>query len=121
MPPRQTGSPAPPYTLAAMAKGPRVDAGGDKRTTRGSALEARTPEGARDESAEGRGEGRLEGQLAGLAALDDPVRRSLYLHVASSPEEVSREAAAQAAGVTRGLAGFHLDRLVAEGLLQASF
>src|SRR5688500_7715976 len=77
--------------------------------------------GAPDEGAAQPRAGPLEGQLAGLAALDDPVRRSLYLHVASSPQEVSREAAARAVGVTRGLAGHHLDRLVAEGLLQTSF
>lgn len=63
----------------------------------------------------------LETQLAGLAALGDRVRRALYLHVASAPQEVSRDDAAQAVGVTRSLAGFHLDRLVAEGLLETSF
>ena len=63
----------------------------------------------------------LAGQLAGLAALDDPVRRALYLHVAAAADEVSRDAAARAAGISRSLAGFHLDRLVAEGLLEATF
>ena len=103
-----------------MPRGPRDGAGGEEPVGRGPAGQTPAPDGARDEAA---GEPRevLEGQLAGLAALDDPVRRSLYLHVASSPQEVSREAAARAVGVTRGLAGHHLDRLVAEGLLEASF
>jgi predicted ArsR family transcriptional regulator len=63
----------------------------------------------------------LEGQLSGLAALDDPVRRALYRHVAVAGRDVSRDQAAQAVGISRNLAGFHLDRLVAEGLLAASF
>ena len=63
----------------------------------------------------------LEGQLSGLAALDDPVRRALYRHVAVAGRDVSRDEAAQAVGISRNLAGFHLDRLVAEGLLAASF
>jgi len=63
----------------------------------------------------------IDARLAGLSALADRVRRALYLHVAGAPREVSRDEAAGAVGVTRNLAGFHLDRLVAEGLLEASF
>jgi predicted ArsR family transcriptional regulator len=63
----------------------------------------------------------LEGQLGGLAALGDPVRRALYQHVATAARDVSRDDAARAVGISRNLAGFHLDRLVAEGLLAASF
>lgn len=65
--------------------------------------------------------GELERQIAGLAALDDPVRRRLYFFVASRPGEVSREEAARAVGVSRPLAGFHLDRLAEQGLLETSF
>ena len=65
--------------------------------------------------------GELEQQIAGLAALDDPVRRSLYFYVAGQPGSVSRDEAAEAAGVSRNLAGFHLDRLHDEGLLDVSF
>lgn len=107
-----------------MARRPRDDAEQRGPAEDGAEREAHSPEGMRDEGGEGaesQRQGQLEGQLAGLSALDDPVRRALYLHVASSPQEVSRESAAKAAGVSRGLAGFHLDRLVAEGLLQASF
>jgi predicted ArsR family transcriptional regulator len=65
--------------------------------------------------------GRLEQEIAGVASLGEPARRALYLYVASRPGDVSRDEAARAARISRSLAGFHLDRLVAEGLLQASF
>jgi predicted ArsR family transcriptional regulator len=60
-------------------------------------------------------------QLEGLALLGDPARRAIYRHVASAAGEVGRDEAAQVAGVSRSVAGFHLDRLVAEGLLAASY
>ncbi len=65
--------------------------------------------------------GDLEQQIAGLSVLDEPVRRSLYFYVAFRQRDVSRDEAAQAVGITHALAGFHLDRLVAEGLLETSF
>lgn len=64
---------------------------------------------------------RLEQGIAGLASLSEPARRKLYLYVAGRSGEVSRDEAARAAGISRGLAGFHLDRLVEQGLLEASF
>ena len=63
----------------------------------------------------------LEQQIAGLAVLAEPVRRSLYLYVAGRREEVSRDEAAEAVGVSHALAGFHLDRLADEGLLETSY
>ncbi|HEV8599678.1 MAG TPA: hypothetical protein VGQ69_09990 [Gemmatimonadales bacterium] len=60
-------------------------------------------------------------QLSGLAALDEPARRSLYFYVADQQREVSRDEAAQAVGISRTLAGFHLDRLADAGLLETSF
>ena len=63
----------------------------------------------------------VEPQLAGLASLDDPVRRALYFYVVSRPADVGREEAARAAGISRTLAGFHLDRLAEAGLLDTSF
>jgi predicted ArsR family transcriptional regulator len=63
----------------------------------------------------------LEQQIAGLSVLDDPVRRSLYFHVVSQHGEVSRDEAARAVGTSHTLAGFHLDRLAEEGLLETSF
>lgn len=59
--------------------------------------------------------------LAALRLLDDPVRRKLYDWVAAQPDAVGRQAAAAAVGVTRGLAAFHLDKLVVAGLLDASY
>ena len=59
--------------------------------------------------------------LDALGSLADPVRRRLYRHVAASPDAVGRDAAAEAAGVSRSLAAFHLDKLVDAGLLEVDF
>jgi predicted ArsR family transcriptional regulator len=59
--------------------------------------------------------------LAALGVLGDPVRRGLYRYVAARPGDVGRDAAAEAVGVTRSLAAFHLDKLVEAGLLAVSF
>ena len=60
-------------------------------------------------------------QVSGVGALAEPVRRELYRFVASAPEDVSREQAAQALGIALHSAKFHLDRLVDEGLLDVTF
>ncbi len=60
-------------------------------------------------------------QLESLAAIDEPVRRKLYFYVAGQDGEVSRDQAAEAAGVSRTLAVFHLDKLVRAGLLETTF
>ena len=59
--------------------------------------------------------------LAGLASLDDPVRRRLYEYVSSQDRPVSREQAAAAAGITRTLAAYHLDKLASAGLLATTY
>ena len=59
--------------------------------------------------------------IAAVAALADPLRCRLYRFVTSQDEPVSRDAAAEAAGITRSAAAFHLDRLVDDGLLDAEF
>jgi predicted ArsR family transcriptional regulator len=59
--------------------------------------------------------------IASIAALDDPARAALFQHVTSAGGDVTRDEAAAAVGVTRRIAAFNLDRLVAEGLLEASF
>lgn len=56
-----------------------------------------------------------------VALLAEPVRGALYELVSGAGEAVSRDEAAAALGVTRGLAAFHLDRLVAAGLLVPEF
>jgi len=55
------------------------------------------------------------------ALLDEPVRRDLYLYVCRQGRPVSRDEAAQALGISRSLAAFHLDRLLDGGLLESSF
>src|SRR5919206_3366418 len=59
--------------------------------------------------------------LAAIGLLQDPLRRALYRHVVAAGGEVSRNQAAEAVGVARGLAAFHLDKLVEAGLLEAAF
>jgi predicted ArsR family transcriptional regulator len=62
-----------------------------------------------------------EDRLAALASLAEPLRRSLYLHVVSSAEPVSRESAAEAIGITRSVAAFHLDKLAELGVLEVEY
>ncbi|MFC8718213.1 helix-turn-helix transcriptional regulator [Kitasatospora sp. NPDC057198] len=62
-----------------------------------------------------------DSSIEALGALADPVRRALYRHVVDAPQETGRDAAAAAAGVSRSLAAFHLDRLVDAGLLAVSY
>lgn len=59
--------------------------------------------------------------LGTVAALQDPVRRAVYDYVASQGREVGRNEAAEAVGVQRTLAAFHLDKLVEVGLLESGF
>lgn len=56
-----------------------------------------------------------------LKALTDTSRRALYDYVRRQPHPVSRDDAAEATGMTRGLAAFHLDKLVDAGLLTARY
>ena len=59
--------------------------------------------------------------VAAIAALDDDVRRALYKHVRATGAPVTRESAADAVGISRKLAAFHLDKLVDLGLLTSGF
>jgi predicted ArsR family transcriptional regulator len=54
-----------------------------------------------------------------VAALLDQVRRALYDYVRRQDHPVSREEAAGSQSISRGLAAFHLDKLVDVGLLKA--
>jgi predicted ArsR family transcriptional regulator len=56
-----------------------------------------------------------------LAVLGDAVRRALYRSVIGQDEPVGRDAAANAVGINRRLAAFHLDKLADAGLLTASY
>lgn len=63
----------------------------------------------------------FDDDVAGVAALREPVRRSLYSYVVSSSAPVSREDAAAAVGIQKARAAFHLDKLADEGLLSVEF
>ncbi|MFD0782631.1 helix-turn-helix transcriptional regulator [Micromonospora azadirachtae] len=56
-----------------------------------------------------------------VTALVDQVRRALHDYVRSQDHPVTRDEAAEAQGISRNLAAFHLDKLVAAGLLQARY
>ena len=60
-------------------------------------------------------------RASGIGSLAEPARRALYEFVAAAAEPVSRERAADGVGVPLHTAKFHLDRLVAEGLLEVEF
>ncbi|GIM90415.1 helix-turn-helix transcriptional regulator [Paractinoplanes toevensis] len=59
--------------------------------------------------------------LDAVASLADPVRRRAYRVVADEAGPVGRDEVAEALGVGRTLAAFHLDKLVAAGLLEVSY
>ncbi len=63
----------------------------------------------------------LENEIDAVAALKDSLRRTLFLYVDRASDDVSRDQAAEAAGISRALAAFHLDKLVEEGLLNTTF
>ena len=60
-------------------------------------------------------------QWDAVATLVDPSRRALFEFVRRQDHPVGREEAAAATGVSRGLAAFHLDKLVEAGLLGARY
>jgi predicted ArsR family transcriptional regulator len=59
--------------------------------------------------------------LGAITLLGEPTRRRLYEFVAGRSEPTSRDDAAEGLGISRELAAFHLDRLVAVGLLVAEY
>jgi predicted ArsR family transcriptional regulator len=63
----------------------------------------------------------LTRDAAGIGALADPIRHQLYQFVCSQTAPVSRDQAADALGIARHQVKFHLDRLEAEGLLEADY
>lgn len=60
-------------------------------------------------------------QLTPLGSLNDPTRRRLYEYVAACGAPVTRDQAGAALDLDRSLVAYHLDKLVDEGLLAASF
>jgi predicted ArsR family transcriptional regulator len=63
----------------------------------------------------------LQAQVTSIGALAEPSRLSLYRYVAGATEPVSREQAAAAMDLPLHSVKFHLDRLVAEGLLEVEY
>ena len=59
--------------------------------------------------------------IEAIGALHDPLRPRLYEFVAAQGRDVGRHEAAEACGIQRTLAAFHLDKLVEAGLLEASY
>ena len=59
------------------------------------------------------------GRLA--AALGDPTRRAVFFAVRAAGRDMGKDDVAAAVGIERRLAGFHLDKLVEQGFLQATF
>lgn len=63
----------------------------------------------------------LDEQIAAVASIAEPQRRNLYRFVVASEHPVSKDEAAEALDLARSVAAFHLDRLVADGLLTTEF
>lgn len=63
----------------------------------------------------------LARRVRGVGALADPARLDLYRLVAAAEDAVSREQAATALGLPLHQVRFHLDRLVADGLLEVEY
>jgi predicted ArsR family transcriptional regulator len=59
--------------------------------------------------------------VTGIAALNEPVRRDLYLFVIAQEGPVGRDQASDGVGIARHTAKFHLDKLVEDGLLDTEF
>ena len=63
----------------------------------------------------------LDADLDAVGSLSDPTRRRLYVFVTRSSEPVGRDEAAEALGIPRQTAAYHLDRLAEEGLVDVEF
>lgn len=60
-------------------------------------------------------------RIASVAALDDTTSRALFDFVSAAAGAITRDAAADALGVSRRIAAAHLDKLAAQGLLSVEF
>ena len=63
----------------------------------------------------------LEHRIAGIAALDQPLRRDLYRLLSDRDGWTTRDEAAEALGVARSVAAFHLDKLADAGVLEVTY
>lgn len=62
-----------------------------------------------------------EAAIRAIAALEDDLRHGMYEFIRTARMPVTREQAAEAVGISRKLAAFHLDKLVAAGLLRSHY
>jgi predicted ArsR family transcriptional regulator len=60
-------------------------------------------------------------RIASVAALDDATSRAVFDLVSAAAGPISRDAAADALGVSRRIAAAHLDKLAGQGLLSVEF
>src|SRR5690349_18550773 len=60
-------------------------------------------------------------RIASVATLDDPTSRDVFDFVSAAVGAVTRDAAADALGVSRRIAAAHLDKLAEQGLLSVEF
>ena len=63
----------------------------------------------------------LDHRIAGIAALDQPLRRTLYRLLSDRDGWTTRDEAAEALGVARSVAAFHLDKLADAGVLDVTY
>jgi predicted ArsR family transcriptional regulator len=63
----------------------------------------------------------FEHDLEAVGTLADDLRRRMYLFIRDRGRPVSRDEAAEAVGISRKLAAFHLDKLIEKGLLKAHY
>jgi predicted ArsR family transcriptional regulator len=63
----------------------------------------------------------VERRIAGVASLDQPLRRDLYRLLAARGDWVTRDEAAERLGVPRSVAAFHLDKLADAGVVEVQF
>jgi predicted ArsR family transcriptional regulator len=59
--------------------------------------------------------------LDAIGTLREPVRRAVYEYAVARPDPVSRNDVADALGIGRTLAAFHLDKLAEAGLLETAY
>jgi predicted ArsR family transcriptional regulator len=63
----------------------------------------------------------LQRRIAGIAALDQPLRRRLHDLLARTDGWASRDDVAAALGIPRSVAAFHLDKLADAGVVETHF
>jgi predicted ArsR family transcriptional regulator len=63
----------------------------------------------------------VDAAIKAVAALEDDLRHGMFEFIRTARHPVTREQAAEAVGISRKLAAFHLDKLVAAGLLRSDY